>query len=472
MTIKLLNSMLFWILLIFFLITWSYTVFLFGSMAVVLTIAMVIFIIILAKIIKDPFWGVTSLIFFLPFERIPSIDIGSMNLKVNQILGGVTLISWILSLIFNKRKIMPNILAWSIIVFLTICFISLSQSGYLPRSLTVYIFIIFTILISLPVYNLIDSKEKLQKIIRIIFYSSLVVGIFAIWQFLGDLAGLPTYLTGLRDAYTKHVFGFPRVQAFSNEPLYLANFLLLPLGLSISLFLGKIYPIKKSIFFTLIIILILSLSLTVARSGYIGFIVMLLIILFVKFKKVFTTKNILIISSIIIIACGGTYWFLSRSETGSLDRFITRITLQDISQGDSTIGRINTYERALSYWQESPLIGIGIGNYAMRSKDYPPADEMKDWDIVNNEYIEILTETGVLGLASFIIIFMVLLWRSVLAYYRTNDELIKSIILGLSAALVAVLIQYNFFSTLYIVYFWVLVALIVATQNLCFKDNK
>jgi len=83
-----------------------------------------------------------------------------------------------------------------------------------------------------------------------------------------------------------------------------------------------------------------------------------------------------------------------------------------------------------------------------------------------------LTETGLVGAIAFGLIFIVLIFRSLLAlkYVRGfftpchDDWIIRR--------LYWCLVQYNFFSTLYIIHIWVLIGLLVAVQNLIFKENK
>jgi hypothetical protein len=61
-----------------------------------------------------------------------------------------------------------------------------------------------------------------------------LVALFAIYQFLADMIGLPQTLTVLKEGYTKAVFGFPRnSRFFSMEPLFFGNFLFMPLSLAI-----------------------------------------------------------------------------------------------------------------------------------------------------------------------------------------------------------------------------------------------
>lgn len=423
------------------------------------------------KILKNPFWGFLLLVFFLPFERIPSLDIGMITIKINQILTLMVIIAWILKILFSKEKIVYNPLTWPIIIFLLICFLSIFQAGNIERSIQVFVFVLFMAMVTFLTVNMVNQANRLKMIIRILLFSTLVVCLFAFYQFFGDLLGLGQSLTGLREGYTKAVFGFPRMMAFSNEPLYLANFLFIPLGIMISLFLQKIKFIKFGYLLSLLVLALIVFVLTVSRGAYLGLLAMVLFLLIFKFRKIFTRKNIIIGTVTLCIVGSMVTYFLIKAEPKAYEEFVKHITVEDIVAGESIYGRLGSFQKAIQMWQENPLLGVGIGNYGPYVKNFPDAENVPGWDIVNNEYLEILAETGYLGIITFLIILLVLIWRFFIAFYRCRDEFLKTILLGLMAALLAIMVQYNTFSTLYIMHIWFLIGLIIAVQNLCLKNK-
>ncbi|HYC01525.1 MAG TPA: O-antigen ligase family protein [Candidatus Limnocylindrales bacterium] len=65
-------------------------------------------------------------------------------------------------------------------------------------------------------------------------------------------------------------------------------------------------------------------------------------------------------------------------------------------------GRVRLWEAALALWRESPLRGVGAGQYAGRKRAFlaqhtPNPDA---WRGAHNAYLELLAETGILGLAA------------------------------------------------------------------------
>ncbi|MCL5406897.1 MAG: O-antigen ligase family protein [Patescibacteria group bacterium] len=433
----------------------------------------VIALIIVYLVVRSPELGWLLIVFFLPFERVPSYEIGGINLKINTFLGFLTLIAWILALMFKgkKYKVQPNFLSIPLFLFVMALLLSLAQAVNFSRAVSVLIFTIFTIILSIMAVNMVYSKETLRKTILVLFFSALVVSLFGLFQFGGDVVGLPQSLTLLKEGYTSVVFGFPRVQAFSMEPLYFANYLLIPISVGLALFINRVEPIKRWWMAGLIGLILLNFILTVSRGGYLGLIGSFLVLGFLLFKKLFNWKTILIGLVTVIIVIYGVAFALSKGETRATIEFLGHIQLQDINNGESVAGRLITFKQGMQAFYTSPIFGIGPGNYGPWATFYPDARPITGWPIVNNEFIEILAETGLVGMITFSLLILFLSVRTFMALKYAHDVFLRSVLIGLFAAFVGILIQYNFMSTLYIIHVWVLIGLLVAVQNIILKSK-
>lgn len=452
----------------------GYILALYNVYAIFAVLGAVALFILVQYVFKNPFTGLLLIIFFLPFERIPNIDIGLVSLKINQLIGFVALLGFTLSILVNKEKIRSFVLIWPLLLFWTALLVSLFFTGDFSRSLIVFIFIIFTSLFAILPNQYLDTKEKLEKIILVLFWSTLLVCAFGIFQFLGDVIGLSMSITGLREGYTKAVFGFPRVQGFSIEPLYLGNYLLFPLGIFIALFLAKIRIkyLSRPILFFVIFLSLLVLALTLSRGAYLAFGIMILVMFIFMAKKFLTPRIITVALITILLAIGTVVWFINKGEDKAYEEFIKHITVEDFTEGESVQGRLNEYERALELAEDNKIFGIGIGAYGVTKKGFPEHEDISDYDIVNNQYIELLTETGWVGLISFLLLIIFIIWRGIIAFYATHNKKIKFILVGLLGAFVATMFQYNFFSTLYIIPIWILIGTFIAVQNLGLDNKK
>jgi O-antigen ligase len=86
--------------------------------------------------------------------------------------------------------------------------------------------------------------------------------------------------------------------------------------------------------------------------------------------------------------------------------------------------------------------------------------------------LELLAENGAVGLIAFAILCLAIFFRAAVAYFRSQDKLLKALILGLSLALVGILVQYATFSTLYIFHIWFLIGLLAAICNVILNQKS
>lgn len=87
----------------------------------------------------------------------------------------------------------------------------------------------------------------------------------------------------------------------------------------------------------------------------------------------------------------------------TINRFIEFSDEEDI-----TNGRIPMYEYAITLWKSNKIIGIGWGGYKYYFLSH--ADRFYD---THNVYIQLLTETGTVGFAFFVICFLYALYKTI-----------------------------------------------------------
>ncbi len=450
--------------------------FLFGhnqTLVVGLILGSLVFIAFLIVCLRNLQTGVFALIFSLPFERIPSASVGGVTVRASQII----LIALIVSLIWNKllsKRIVLHVSPYFIPYFLFLLSIlaSFYEMKMFSRGLSVGVFILFTSLVIWIIPAVITKKEQLQPLVKILFISTLIISIFGLYQFFGDVIGLPTTLTGLRELYTKVVFGFPRVQSTELEPLYLANFLIIPLSLALSYFIRRTHVFSHRVSLAVIGLSGLILILTLSRGGYAGMAVSLFVVFIASIWWLLTPRVILVAITTLAVLLVAIVGLIQFSSLGQKAYTETIKHFTQIGQDASALQRVGTYVQAEQAYSESPITGVGVGNFGPFAANYPGGLPKDGWAIVNNEPLELLAEMGILGLLSFSLFLVVLIWRSITAFFTTKDEMLKATMLGLIAAIIGVLVQYQFFSTLYIMHIWVLFALTIAVQNIIFQQAK
>ncbi len=427
-----------------------------------------ILIYVFIKLLENPFLGILGITFFLPFERLPTLEIGGNTIKISYILVILTFLAWIIKgLTGGSLKFRAGPAFIIIGFFLASSIISIVNSPNLTRSITILSLIVLMTATMFLFVNLVDTKEKLQRVVKVLFFSAITVLVYGFFQSIGDIAGLAPDITGISVRYSQSIFGFPRFQSVALEPLYFASYLFLPLGLIIGMIAGNIGTLKgKTYQVILLFMCILALFLTVSRGGYLGFIAMILVFTVIRFRKIFTPRIISVFFKTSVAVILAATLFFSITSLGSKAFFEIKNHLSFFSQRGSIVERLGSYSEAISLWGNHPIIGNGIASFGplvAGSSNEPPEG---GWPIVNNEYLEILTEQGVLGLIIFISLLIYMFYIGLQTYKFAEERYLKYVSLGLILALVGVLIQYSLFSTLYIIHLWFLFALILIAFQL------
>ncbi|NJK71777.1 MAG: hypothetical protein HC932_06125 [Thermales bacterium] len=236
---------------------------------------------------------VRTIIISLPFERIPSLEIAGVSLRISQILVLVGVWFFFILLAKNDSKITSikikkiNIILFSfLIASIPSFFAVVNQTRFLTTLIATLLAFGATFLIS-------QFEVNPFKRVKELTISLTLVSIFGAYQFIGDLLGIPFNFTGLREQYTKIVFGIPRIQATALEPLYFAGMLFLPIFASLIFtsfhqrIIPKIKPIPNiltsntSLFIFLTIIFLATYS---KAAIIILVLVLILLLIFLSFK--------------------------------------------------------------------------------------------------------------------------------------------------------------------------------------------
>lgn len=463
------------------------------STILILLIALAVSLLLGSRLAKDPSVGIILMAFFLPFERIPSVDFAGFTFKINHLIGGLTLLFWLLAVVIGRRKLVPNPLSIPLLLLFFCFFISGIGAVNQFRQWTVFVSMIIMLGIYIAAVNGVVSERVVKVIVSAIFLSAGLMALIAIYQFFGDLAGFPVTLTGLDPGYTKVVFGFPRVHAFSKEPLYFANYLFIPLGISLALFFTKnqasttaqgsshswIERVADRLtgpwLLPFIVLLLIVFFLTLSRGAFIAAVPFAIIFIALYARHIFTWRNIVLGVLVITLSVTAVVKILNSVSPDALERFLGHAQLQDVlvqKTGESGFGRLTAFGQAFEAWQTKPIFGIGLGNFGPYVKGYPINTPDIGWDIVNNEYLELLAETGIVGVLIVFGILGLLLVRSVRAYRQAKNRYLQAVLVGLTAAFVAIFTQYNFFSTFYIIHIWVLFALLIGVQNVILTPDR
>lgn len=146
-----------------------------------------------------------------------------------------------------------------------------------------------------------------------------------------------------------------------------------------------------------------------ARSSIIAFFLVLTILSIISFKKIIKWKNkvdksalLSIISTFIFSALLFQFNFRD-NNTASFTKRVSTINTNDTS----TQQRLRFYNHSIEQIKTNPILGVGLGNWKIKSIDYDKED-VEGYVIpyhTHNDFLEIGTELGLVGLFLYLLVF-------------------------------------------------------------------
>lgn len=413
-----------------------------------------------------------ALAFLLPYERIPSVDVFGVTLRLSFIVAGLLILRALYLVVVKRTKNLElNFTTKTLAAFLVWVVLTGFFAINIGRAAQVIVFIIFTAVTALAV-TVVYEKEYLEDIIKGLLISASIVALFGAYQYLGNLFGLPNWATGMRERYSWQVFGFPRIQSTALEPLYYCSYLLLPTSIVITRLLvkGKQWRINA----LLLLVFATSIFLTVSRGGIVALVGMSTFL--VGASLLLSTTNLRrALGTIGIVAAAFILSLLTITYLAKppVDKQVTggkkgsaayTKQLQNTGLEGGGDERAKVRAQALAILEEDHTryaLGIGAGQFGPYAQNNIK-DPTGGWLVVNNLPIEILVELGAIGFGLFALFVLSLVSHTVRFLPGSKTTTSGVVALAILGYLFAEAIQYQTFSTLYIMHIWFAIGLLMA----------
>lgn len=428
-------------------------------------------------------YTLTALVVSLPFEQIPSLSVGGGTLRISQIL---TLIaSYILVILILKKdaRIMSTRLNY--FVYITLAFFTLSIPSWFlavqPRRFLITF--IPTVIVFVAALLISHFLDKPLKVLKLLYISLAASALFGVYQFIGDIVGIPQSYTFLSERYTKIVFGFPRIHSTAIEPLYFAGMLFLPIIAFFIYWLSHtdILPtprlsfvptsIKNIIivgFFGIVFTATIAKSAIAVLACVLGLIVCIWIL---KYPVLKTAQDIMILGLIAIFGIYGLLMFFPTLNTWFVviyEHALNTLSGQSATFQEREIFLIAAFTLLPFYY----LTGIGSGQYGIVGEHmlrFLPEQKDGGYYIVNNAYLEVLLEYGLLPFCLFVGFLVKTMYDGFVYMLKKKDwqdsHTLHIIILTLT--LFANCLQWMTFSPIYIMPIFIVFGLLI---NLLTRD--
>jgi hypothetical protein len=425
------------------------------------------------------------MIFSLPFERIPSLETAFGPIRVGHVLA---LIFWyVFALLWFKRdnrllKVKLNPEPFFIIGFIVTSLLSIFDITNQARFLTsiLAVFISFTLVFAISHF----ASDVWIWFKRVAYLYIGLIG-FSIYQLIGDLAGLPGTLTGVKQIFQSHVFGFPRVHTTFNEPSYFANALFLGIFMYLAFLisntevfrdkLGVMHYNKRIKYLFTILGLVSAFILTLAKSSWIlaPFFVVFIIYLTLNGSLFPFKKSSLILGAICLalLLVGANIAFPAQ-----ISKSLGFFTETTDGTSATAFERTRNLNSSLDLINENPIIGSGPGQFGTKAQQYIEFNNVSEYNleaketeklIVFNMYTEVWAEYGLLPLLCILGLFGYSIIKNFVLYQRLGDRRnpyqLMRVVLGFY--LIVSMIQWNFISPLYINPIFICLGMMIYLNN-------
>lgn len=309
--------------------------------------------------------------------------------------------------------------------------------------------------------------RELEIFERAVLIVTVVVLVFGFYQYIGDVFGLPQSWTLLKAHYSAtSTYPFPRIQSFALEPLYLAHFLFLPIGI----LLVKFHRQESANRYeeALLAVTLAVFILTLSRGAILGLLVTLAAFMAVARSwrlVLYTAKHIavaVLIVALMLVLAGNV------KKSSTIGVFADHAI--DLNDGSART-RYDLWPVTIKIFLDHPLTGVGPNNSRILLHDGGadiPNARANRYQPVNNDYLAYLSEEGVLG----IVCILPLLWLIGRSFWETVRSRLKHPSAPYALALAGMAIQANAFHSLLLLRTWVVIGLLLAGVQLVRDKQK
>ncbi|HEV7859149.1 MAG TPA: O-antigen ligase family protein [Pyrinomonadaceae bacterium] len=328
---------------------------------------------------------------------------------------------------------------------------SLSLDPYATRLVLVQVLALFVYFAAVLAFT--DSPRRLRLLVRTIIIFGFALAIFGVIQSFTS----PTKVYWLRELQQSTPFGpFINRHHFAG---YMEMTLALPLGL---LFSGAIEKDKRVLYIFASALMGVALIMTGSRGGIISLCALVLFLATLtglglrrregegsgrhgaEGRARVGQKGMLVRAG---LALGLVLAFLLGTVLlggeSALSRFVGTVNAED-----PTTGRAHFWSVTLDIIRHHPLLGTGLGAFGVVYTRYDSRNGMYRLDQAHNDYLQIVSDGGVAGLALGLF-FVLALFRLGVAECRSEDMFRRGVAMGALAGCFAVLVHSFFDFTLH-----------------------
>lgn len=347
-----------------------------------------------------------------------------------------------------QRKSLPSThLNKAIFVYLIICFFSIFISTNLKISArTFFSKLMQNAMFFFVLVDTLNTERRFKTIIYILFLSSLLLGIDGIYQ----------HFTCKDFIRHRPYYDLPRIHATFPTPNDFGCYIYSIMPFTLVYFFTKFkLKLSRFLFLALFLLLFTCLILTISRGAWFAFLASILFMsMWIHHLGIF-----LLVLGIFIIATQQFYGPYLKERLRNFFVFLDT----------SSIDRRIIWQTAWKMFVFRPLIGVGLGTFMFNFKKFVIAGYPHGASYAHNCYLQIASETGILGLISFLFIITLFFYHGIKALNSQAKTFFWYVLLASLAAMLGYALQMTVDTTFYSLdlgmLFWILLGLGIAAMR-------
>jgi len=329
------------------------------------------------------------------------IDVGLLTFDLGGLVNVLTtMMGLVYFLVLWRNPFKGRSLTWPYLVFLGMFAVSLPWAPDFRQGIRFVTRLMAPFVTYLIISDLLDAR-MVRRVIKAMYVSSVIPITYGIYEFF----------IGAGNQVTE---GYVRVQSCFNHPAHFSMYLMFMFCLAYATLLSG--RSKNSTLLTGYIgIILMLLIVTYTRISWLGTMVCFVYLSWVYGRRRYAIMAA-ILGSVLLPIIGGE--ILSRMQ--DIEAFLTSDDLLD--RNNSMGWRFYFWSNLIDAWKESPWIGFGTGSSIVFGKEL-----MGVWTSPHNGYLRVLYETGIIGFAAFIWVLSTMINQALRLLRQDLDEEIKLI---------------------------------------------
>lgn len=192
-------------------------------------------------------------------------------------------------------------------------------------------------------------------------------------------------------------------------------------------------------------IMVIALVLTQSRMGNTGFFSSLLVIggLFVLITREHRLRNALILASLIAIdvLIVSQYFGLEKLRDRIVETRFEDVVVEGEVILKENVDRDDIARYVLVQFKERPLVGFGAGTFETTFQKYPGQEIVAHFDHAHNDYLQFVTELGLIGALPLALFALLSLYHALRALWNRRSRYRSGIGFGAAMGILALIIH-------------------------------